>query len=141
MVSAELQTPIHDGYGYVLRPSDLEFLQISPEMLEACRTREYPLGMTSKMFQQFLESLAAALIDDAIYVVDVRLQGSSAHVFSSHHKHLPLTRTDVVAAFGALRNRAPLEFELDAIMARIGQAWPAESVRPTRRPFDSMHRL
>jgi hypothetical protein len=131
-----------DGSGYNVRKSDLRFLQIDEQSFVAFRHGFHPLGVDREEWAQFTTSLDLALKNDGISDVDVRLQGSSAHFFSGHHKTMPYAVSDVVRVFMQSRgDREPSEFELDRIMAKLARVWPEGATRPKRRPFDSMYRL
>ena len=131
---------IDDGFGYRVRQSDLDFLQISSDAINSWHSRICPLGMSASQFSYFLETLEQALARDAIASVDVRLQGSAAHFFSGHHKEMPWRREDLVEEFRKNRRRVPAGFEIDEAEATMLRQWP-EPTRPKRRPFDAMFRL
>ncbi|MFN8101453.1 MAG: hypothetical protein U0Q20_07610 [Mycobacterium sp.] len=119
--------PVDDS-GYRIQPRDCDFLDISPEQVEAWANRQAPLGMTPAQFSEFRETLFDALQREGFRPedVDVRLQGSSARFFSGEHKSLPLA-SDIHGNPEA--------------SARMEQWFGDDPDRPLRRPFDSMHRL
>lgn len=119
--------PVDDS-GYRIRPRDCDFLDISPEQVEAWANREAPLGMTPEQFSEFRETLFDAFQREGFRPddLDVRLQGSSARFFSGEHKSLPLASD--------LRGNPEAS-------ARMEQWFGDDPDRPLRRPFDSMHRL
>lgn len=111
-----------------MQPRDCEFLDISPDQVEAWANREAPLGMTPTEFREFSKSLYDALAREGLAPadLDLRLQGSSARFFSGEHKSLPL------------------ESELldnPEALAQMDIWFGEDQNRPLRRPFDSMHRL
>ncbi|MGC4745879.1 toxin glutamine deamidase domain-containing protein [Micromonospora sp. DT201] len=116
-----------DDSGRQLEPRDCEFLGITPESVMAWADRSAPLGMTAAQFAEMKAGLFEALRGDGLdpALVDMRLQGSSAHFFSGAHKRLP-TEADLVDEPEAL--------------ARL-RDWSQGSSLPQRRPFDSMYRL
>jgi hypothetical protein len=132
---------LEDGHGYCVTAEALDFLRVSVEAAEACRRKQRPLGMTSVQYDQFRDSLFAALARDGVRECDVRLQGSSARFFSGGHKAMPWDRHEIVEQFRRGRRRLPEAFEVDAAQAAMGQVWPEGFPRPHRRPFDAMHRL
>ncbi|MCP9273838.1 hypothetical protein [Mycolicibacterium arenosum] len=117
-----------DDSGYRVQPRDCEFLDISPEEVEAWATRRAPLGMTPAEFTEFNESMFGALVSEGIDTndLDVRLQGSSANFFSGEHKSLPL-RSELA--------------DYPEAAAQMDRWLGDDTDRPLRRPFDSMHRL
>jgi hypothetical protein len=131
---------IDDGYGYVVRQSDLDFLQIPEAAVDAWHARSCPLGMSAPQFAHFLETLERAFEADGILTYDVRLQGSAANFFSGHHKEMPWRREQMVEEFRKNRNRVPETFEIDLVEESLSRQWPDLS-RPRRRPFDAMYRL
>ncbi len=116
-----------DDSGYRIQPRDCDFLDITPEQVEAWASREAPLGMTQAQFSEFRETLFDALQREGFRPedVDVRLQGSSANFFSGEHKWLPQAS----------------EIGNPEARARMDQWFGDDPDRPLRRPFDSMHRL
>ena len=134
---------IADDSGYLVSPTDLEFLGISLQAVEAWSGQEIPLGLTSARFVVLKSKLAAALSADGLDSAecDVRLKGSAASFFSGFHKTLPTTRDDLVEAFRKLRGRLPESFEVDEIEERLTGEWLLARTPPLRRPFDAMHKL
>jgi hypothetical protein len=114
-----------DDSGYRIQPRDCEFLNITPDQVEAWANREAPLGMTPTEFGEFSDSLYDSLAREGLSAedLDIRLQGSSARFFSGEHKTLDLDSDD------------------PDVQARIDSWFGDDENRPLRRPFDSMHRL
>ncbi len=117
-----------DDSGYRILPRDCDFLDITPEQVEAWANRQAPLGMTPAQFSEFRDTLFDALRREGFHSedLDVRLQGSSARFFSGEHKSLPLA-SDILGNPEA--------------SARMEKWFGDAPDRPLRRPFDSMHRL
>lgn len=119
-----------DDRGYQLRPRDAEYLNVSPQQVRWWHRREAPLGMTPRKYQEFKESLYAALEADGISPddVDIRLQGSSARFFSGFHKRLA-TEDD------------PEVQENETAQQGLRDWFEGDTERPYRRPFDAHRRL
>jgi hypothetical protein len=132
---------IEDGYGYVASERDLGFLRIAIMHAWDWQNRIRPFGMTIQQYEQFCDSLHRTLLREGLTDYDLRLQGSSAHFFSGHHKCMPWTRTEIVEEFRNLRGRMPDPSEVDEIDETLSKIWPDDSTRPRRRPFDSMFRI
>ena len=131
---------VADGSGYVLSKSDLEFLSLTPDSVWWLHRREAPLGLTPSQFQDLISDLEWALRKHGVREYDVRLQGSAARGFSSPHKPMPFTRTQIARTMAEIDSRAPTLAALNAAVEKIGKQWPTRP-RPTQRPFDSLHRL
>ncbi|MFG1839346.1 toxin glutamine deamidase domain-containing protein [Micromonospora sp. NPDC049175] len=116
-----------DESGRQLDPRDCEFLGITPDAVLDWADRSAPLGATREQFAQMTAELFDALREDGLdlSIIDIRLQGSSAHFFSGAHKQMP-TESD-------------LEDDSEAL-ARL-KGWSQGASLPLRRPFDSMYRL
>lgn len=138
---------ITDGYGYVLRGEDIDFLGLTDDAIASFQARHTPLGMSAEAFADFLTTLRDALATEGITDADIRLKGSSAEFFSGHHKFMPfddaggVDRGQVLAAFRRARKRTPKPYVLTQIMERVSAQWPEDASRPKRRPFDVMHRV
>ena len=139
MIRIPDELKIEDGYGYRVTEEDLRFLNITLEDAIANQDRKYPLGMTQKRFDLFVEELQSALNRDSVFDADVRLQGSSAHFFSGHHKLMPAGPLEI-AQLIRQSGRFPVAVEIEEIVEKIEQLWPA-SARPKRRPFDVTNKL
>jgi hypothetical protein len=128
-----------DGY----RPTAgaLAFLHLTPEQLKALAGRRYPLGTSESSFKHFVESLGTVLAKSGVTTCDVRLQGSSAHLFSSKLKQMPWTRDAIVELLEELQDRSAEAFEIDQVLLDLEAAWPRVEPRPTRRLFDALYRL
>lgn len=119
-----------DDRGYQLRPRDAEYLNVSPQEVRWWSRREAPLGMTPRKYQEFKESLYAALEADGISPdeVDIRLQGSSARFFSGFHKRLATEDDSEVQ-------------ENETAQQGLRDWFDGDTERPYRRPFDAHRRL
>jgi hypothetical protein len=135
----EIDPPFEDGFGYRVRTSDLQFLGITSDAVNALWGRLCPLGISPPQFRQFVRSLHLAADRDEIADLDVRLKGSSAEFFSGYHKRMAWTRDDVLELFRQEQARLPEPHELDGILATLESVWP-KSARPTRRLFDALYR-
>lgn len=132
---------VDDGYGYVLRPVDMQFVGLTDDDLMAVGERTRPLGTTPGSFGHFLRGLSDALNKCRVADFDVRLQGSAARVFSGPHKSLPSARDDVFALMRTLLKRVPHSFELDEVEQRMSTLWPPGTQRPRRPFFDLLYQL
>ena len=134
---------IDDGNGYRVRLRDLEFLNISEQEIHEWRGRRAPLGMSALQYDAFRRGLCEALAADGVAPggCDVRLKGSSADFFSGYHKLMPKGRDEIIDLFRELRGRIPEVWEIQEIQRRLTSVWIDDGVYPSRRPFDSMHRL
>jgi hypothetical protein len=135
--------PIQDGGGYLVRHRDLLFLNIKTAAVLSWHAREAPFGTSPHDYQVLTHNLVAALKADGITVsgCDIRLKGSAATFFSGPHKAMPKTRSALIDLYREYRSRTPDEWEIDAIVFRLEREWLTDGQFPTRRPFDSMHRL
>ena len=137
---------IVDGYGYTVRAEDIVFLGLEPEQVAAFIRRKAPLGMTADQYREFTSTLRDAIESDGIDPADIRLQGSSAHFFSGHHKEMPfgyygVDRGAVLREFWK-EKREPTAAQIDEVVALLETHWPDSLIkRPKRRPFDVMHRI
>ncbi len=132
--------PIEDRSGYRITHDDLTFLCLSPHEIRLWQSGEVPLGLTKARYAELIESLVGALAREGITEADVRLQGSAAHFWSSAHKAMPMSSTEVVTLFLNERGWSPTAVQLKEICSALDSRWPAGS-RPTQRPFDSLYRL
>lgn len=138
---------ITDGYGYTLRREDIGFLGLTDDVIASFLARNTPLGMSTEAFADFLATLRDALATEGITDADIRLKGSSAEFWSGHHKFMPFNdagevdRGQVLAEFRKARHRTPKLYVLQQIIEHLSAQWPEDASRPTRRPFDVMHRV
>lgn len=139
--ATEVNPPFDDGSGYRVLIGDLEFVGVSDRDLHNLRSRLMPLGMASDIYEQFIESLLHALAEDQVGEADLRLQGSSVHLFSGWHKLMMYQPADLLEEFRNKWRRTPDRFELSRAKRLISRQWPYGSPRPARRLFDVMHKL
>lgn len=133
---AELPT---DHTGYAATPRDLAFLELDERALRDLVTRHRPLGMSRHDYEFLVNELSRALVREGITEIDLRLQGSSAHFFSSPHKLMPYT-IEAVANLMLDEKAVPPEYYLcDRILRCILDQWPEGENRPCSRPFDSLY--
>lgn len=126
---------------YVVSDDDLAFVGLDRGDLQALVARRRPLGMTDGGYDHFRRTLAVALAHSGVPDADVRLQGSSACLFSAPHKAVPLRRDEVFGRMRVELDRVPEPFELDDAMGRMNQLWPAGTARPAHPFFDLLYRL
>lgn len=136
-----VQPKLDDGYGYRVCISDLDFLGLSPSQVREARSQKCPLGMTPTQFDRFLITLERSLMADGIDDAEVRLQGSSAHFFSGHHKSMVYERGRIATTIFDSQRRLPDPTELDSIMQKQCSLLWEDRRGPHRRPFDSFFRL
>lgn len=132
--------PCDDGTGYSITRSDLEFLQLAADDLADMLARVRPLGMSARDFTWVVDELEYALERDGITDADVRLQGSSANLWSGWHKQMPFDREQVLEILSRFAQSTAETLTIDRCLDVLDQQWPASRARPTRRPFDSLYR-
>jgi hypothetical protein len=137
---SETPTSWDDGTGYCVSDSDLAFLGLTREDLHKAQSRIAPLGMSPSDYDWMVDDLLHALARDGISDADIRLQGSSAHLYSGWHKYMPYTRAEVHDALTSIHGQAVSGQRVTDALALIEGQWPTDP-RPFRRPFDSMHRV
>lgn len=143
---ADALAALDDGYGYTARPQDIQFLRLQEREVISLVEKEYPLGMSAQQYDCFRNELYDAIKADGLEEADVRLKGSSASFYSGHHKKMPFTngqvdRQQLFVYFRDEHKQVPSATMLDVITDAIDSQWPSTLPRPTRRPFDAMHRL
>lgn len=134
-----------EGSEYVVSDADLRFLGLSDKCAAALTAKEAPLGMSPTQYADFCSSLFHALSREGVSKADIRLQGSSAHFFSSWHKLLPVSKESVFDLMLERRgetpkSKVPSVSEVTKATDILFGQWPVDSLRPKRRPFDSMKR-
>lgn len=129
-----------DGTGYLITAADLDFLGVATDDLQDMLDGNRPLGMTATGYSWFVAELEAALQRDGIDDADVRLQGSSAHLWSGWHKTMPFDRSHLFQVLSEIHDGSAEVPTIDHCSNTLEQQWPDPSSRPTRRPFDVMFR-
>jgi hypothetical protein len=142
-IQDRLTPEISDGDGYSIRSRDLEFLDLTLDDVEAWRSQQSPLGLSSYQYTGLVHELREALKRDGVPLgdCDIRLKGSSASFFSGLHKPMPTTLDEIIDLFRSGRRRVPYDWEVDEIKDRLHVQWISDGDYPSRRPFDSMYKL
>jgi hypothetical protein len=130
-----------DDSGYTFTERDRSWVLLTEDDLVALADRSRPLGMTTAAYDYVVDSLKECLKVIDVLDADVRLQGSSAFLFSGAHKALPRSRSHLIQLMRERLQRIPKPFEVDEVEARIEELWPAGSLRPLRPYFDLFYRL
>lgn len=130
-----------DDSGYRLKPADLQFLDISEDAAEHCANRIVPLGMTESDYELFVLELVEALWREQFTDADVRLQGSSAKMFSGPHKEMPYSLDDINETYMREWKKLPTPYQISSVNSKIINVWPVDSDRPKRRPFDALFKV
>lgn len=135
--------PFLDDAGYSVTHADLAFVGVSRSDLLAMRSGQYPLGMDSQKYAEFVTTLWCALRDEGALNAEVRLQGSSAKFFSGSHKPMLWSRDELEDEFNKNGSGAKpaSSYLLSRFEEQLSTQWPNSTKRPKARPFDVMHRL
>jgi hypothetical protein len=120
----------------------LSFLGIGIEAFNNWSSRRCPLGVDEYCYSILLDDLADALARDGIDDADIRIQGSSARLYSSPYKPMIFARGDLVNEFVRDRGMSPSPQHVDYIERALTDHWPETTDRPIlRRPFDVLYRV
>jgi hypothetical protein len=142
-----LATPISDGDAWRMKPNDAYFAKISPQDITEWRARTSPFILSDSQWNEFVNDLYSALKRDGFdQPVDIRLNGSTARLFSNPTKDVPKTARDAITWYESEQNIELTQDDARDIITRYDQWLGPESKRqttdiPRYRFVDLMHRL
>jgi len=95
-----LATPISDGAQWKMKPEDAYFTGLTAEDITDWRQRNSPFLLSNSQWDSFTHDLYSALNSDGFTAPhDIRLNGSTARLFSSPTKPIPSTARDAIVLY------------------------------------------
>ena len=95
-----LATPITDGAEWTMKAEDAYFANLSPKEIVDWRSRNSPFLLTNDQWSNFTRDLYGALQSDGFNApLDIRMNGSSARLFSSPTKSVPASARDAIILY------------------------------------------
>jgi len=132
--------PVRDDFGVPFAVSHAHFINCDAQAVADWRARRAPLGMTPAQYREFSSTLFDAADADHIAIIDARLKGSAAIIYSGRHKTLPSTWPEYLTAYCRTHSCRLTSKGKNDLRVLFDHFWSMQPW-PHRPPFDSMFKL